>query len=118
VLYRNRESLYAQIDERVDNMIKNGLISEVKSLVERYGYLDNSAFSAIGYKEIITYLRGKTSLEEAIRQIKLNTRHYSKRQITYYKKMAVEEYIDVDSKTPSEVATHIYDRLKAVYYKV
>jgi len=118
VLYRNRESLYAQIDERVDNMIKNGLISEVKSLVERYGYLDNSAFSAIGYKEIITYLRGKTSLEEAIRQIKLNTRHYSKRQITYYKKMAVEEYVDVDSKTPAEVATHIYDRLKDVYYKV
>ena len=111
VLQRDRQSLFAQIDKRVDEMIANGLIDEVKSLVDKYGYCDTSAFSAIGYKEIIEYLQGKVTVEQAIEKIKLNTRHYAKRQITYYKKMNVKEYIDVENKSSFEIAQHIRDIL-------
>ena len=111
VLQRDRQELFKQIDHRVDNMIANGLIDEVKSLVAKYGYCDTSAFSAIGYKEIIEYLQGKVTVEQAIDKIKLNTRHYAKRQITYYKKMNVCEYVDVENKSSLEIAQHIRDKL-------
>ena len=109
VLQRNREELYKQIERRVDKMVEDGLIDEVQRLVNKYGICDTTAFSAIGYKEIIDYIQGKTSLSEAVEKIKLNTRHYAKRQITYYKKMDVYEYIDVDGKTSSEIANYIYE---------
>lgn len=112
VLQRNRPELYAQIDTRVDKMIDQGLVNEVKNLVDKYGYCNTSAFSAIGYKEVIEYLRGNISLGDAIDKIKINTRHYAKRQITYYKKMNVYELIDVESKSSAEIATYIYNRLK------
>lgn len=115
VLQRNRQHLYEQIDKRVDEMVANGLINEVKSLVDRYGICDTTAFSAIGYKEIIEYLQGNTSLNEAIDKIKLNTRHYAKRQITYYKKMDVAEYIDVDGKNCVDIAKYIYEQLSKLY---
>ncbi|MCH5156904.1 MAG: tRNA (adenosine(37)-N6)-dimethylallyltransferase MiaA [Clostridiales bacterium] len=111
VLQRNRQDLYDQIDNRVDCMIEQGLVNEVQNLIDKYGYCDTSAFSAIGYKEIIEYLQGKISLNDAIDKIKLNTRHYAKRQITYYKKMDVEEVIDVDGKTSEEIALYIYKQL-------
>lgn len=107
VLFRSREKLYEQIDRRVDNMIEDGLVDEVKGLVDRYGVCDTSAFQAIGYKEIIGYLNGDANLDEAIDKIKLNTRHYAKRQITYFKKMNVAEFIDVEGRSPKEVALHI-----------
>ena len=112
VLTRNRSDLYAQIDQRVDNMIKQGLVDEVQFLVNKYGYCNTPAFSAIGYKEIVEYLQDKASLQEAIDKIKLNTRHYAKRQITYYKKMNVYEVIDVDGRTSAEGASYIYGKLK------
>ena len=107
VLQRDRQSLYQMIDERVDKMVQNGLVDEVKRLVEKYGYCENSAFSAIGYKEVIQYLQGNCTLDEAIAQIKLNTRHYAKRQISYFKRMQIEKYIDVEGKTSLEIAQEI-----------
>ena len=111
VLQRDRAALYKQIDERVDKMIEKGLVDEVRVLTEKYGYIDNSAFSAIGYKELIEYLKGNSSLDGAVAQIKINTRHYAKRQITYFKKMDVAEYISVDGKSTDDIAVHIYNRL-------
>lgn len=107
VLERPRESLYKQIDVRVDEMIEKGLVDEVSRLVNKYGLCDTSAFQAIGYKEIIEYLKGNCSLNDAIARIKLNTRHYSKRQITYFKKMNVLEFINVEDKAPDEIAAYI-----------
>ncbi|MBQ8433607.1 MAG: tRNA (adenosine(37)-N6)-dimethylallyltransferase MiaA [Clostridia bacterium] len=107
VLQRDRQSLYQMIDERVDKMVQNGLVDEVKGLVEKYGYCENSAFSAIGYKEVIQYLQGNCTLDEAIAQIRLNTRHYAKRQISYFKRMQIEKYIDVEGKTATEIAQEI-----------
>ena len=110
VLTRDRDNLYKMIDKRVDDMISNGLVEEARALLEKYGKLDTSAFSAIGYKEIFEYIDGKVSLEEAINNVKLNTRHYAKRQITYFKKMNVAKFVDVEGQTPEQVAQYIYDR--------
>ena len=114
VLQRNRASLYEQIDQRVDQMIADGLVDEVKALVNKYGFCDTTAFSAIGYKEVIEFLQQKISLENAIQKIKLNTRHYAKRQITYYKKMDVTEFVDVDGKSSKDVAEYVYRKLMAI----
>lgn len=107
VLERSRASLYEQIDKRVDVMIKKGLVDEVKMLVDKYGICDTSAFQAIGYKEIIEYLNGTITLVAAIEKIKLNTRHYAKRQITYFKKMNAVDYIDVEGKSAKDIAEAI-----------
>lgn len=111
VLQRDRSKLYEQIDKRVDEMIGKGLVEEVRALTQKYGFIDASAFSAIGYKEIIDYLKGSCSIEEAISQIKINTRHYAKRQITYFKKMNVAKYINVDEKNSDDIAAHIFSQL-------
>ena len=111
VLQRDRNELYKQIDQRVDRMFEKGLVDEVRTLTEKYGYIDTSAFSAIGYKEVIDYLKGNCSEEMAKAQIKINTRHYAKRQITYFKKMNVTEFISVDGKRCDEIAEHIFNRI-------
>ena len=112
VLQRDRAELYRQIDGRVDRMIHDGLVDEVRGIIEQYGVCDTSAFSAIGYKEVIEYLQSKSTLNECVEKIKLNTRHYAKRQITYFKKMDVCEYIDVDGRDTDEIARYIYQRCK------
>lgn len=109
VLYRDRSELYSMIDRRVDKMVQDGLVGEVKKLVEKYGVCDTSAFSAIGYKEIISCLRGECNLHEAVEKIKINTRHYAKRQETYFRKMKIAQRIDVKGKTAVEVAQIIFD---------
>ena len=111
VLQRERNDLYNQIDKRVDEMFEKGLVEEVYELTKKYGFINTSAFSAIGYKEVISYLQGNCTVEEAVAQIKLNTRHYAKRQITYFKKMNVTEFVSVDGKTSDEIANHLYNRL-------
>ena len=110
VLQRNRQDLYEQIDKRVDQMMQNGLLEEVERLVAMFGFVENSAFSAIGYKEIIEFLQGKCTLEQAIDKIKTNTRHYAKRQISYFKRLCVAEFIDVDGKDPRDIAHYIFEK--------
>lgn len=107
VLQRDRQKLYEMIDRRVDAMIKRGLIDEVRTLLSKYGVCNTSAFSAIGYKEIVEYLQGKVDLDTAIANVKLNTRHYAKRQITYFKKMNVAEFVNVEGLTCEQVAERI-----------
>lgn len=82
-----REELYQRINKRVDIMLQNGLIDEVKGLVDRGITLDNQSMQGIGYREIYSYLMGEISLDDAKELIKLNTRHYAKRQITFFKKL-------------------------------
>ena len=86
VLNDHRDLLYQRIDQRVDEMVKNGLIEEVQALKDM-GY-DRSYVSmqALGYKEIFSYLEGEITLEEAIYIIKRDTRHFAKRQITWFKR--------------------------------
>ena len=80
----DRTSLYEEINVRVDEMINNGLIEEVRYLQSKYN-LSLTASQAIGYKEIISYLNGEMSKEDAIELIKKRTRNYAKRQVTFFK---------------------------------
>ena len=79
----SKEQLYTNIDNRVDAMIRSGLVEEVKSLLS---YKDLNALQTVGYKEIFLYLEGKTNLKNAIDACKNHTRQYAKRQMTWFKK--------------------------------
>ena len=82
-LSRPREELYSRIDKRVLNMVEEGLEEEVRSLLP---YRDLQALQTVGYKEMFDYLDGKIPLEEAIRLIQRNTRHYAKKQMTWWRR--------------------------------
>jgi tRNA dimethylallyltransferase len=83
ILYRDREILYQRINQRVVGMMSNGLLEEVKSL---YKYKDSNALQTVGYKELFAYLEGEWSLENAVEEIKKNTRRYAKRQMTWFRR--------------------------------
>ena len=83
VLNTEREKLYNKINSRVDLMMKNGLLEEVKGLTE---HQQNNALNTVGYKELFDYLKGSCTLDFAIDKIKQNSRNYAKRQITWFKK--------------------------------
>lgn len=87
MLEPDRSVLYERINNRVDLMIKNGLIDEARTAIERYNLnLEHQSMQAIGYKELYNYLNGKESLEDAVDTIKRVTRNYAKRQLTWFKK--------------------------------
>lgn len=86
VLNDDREKLYERIDMRVDEMVAEGLVEEVKALSERGFTKDMVSMQGLGYKEILAYLNGECTLEEAIYIIKRDTRHFAKRQITWFKR--------------------------------
>lgn len=96
VLNMPREKLYERIDLRVDLMVKNGLLEEVKSLLQKGYKKELISMQGIGYKEIIAYLEGEISFEEAIYIIKRDTRHFAKRQLTWFKNQA-EDAIWLDT---------------------
>ena len=84
MLNPNRETLYENINKRVDKMFELGLVDEVKHLLEKYN-LSNTAKAAIGYKEVIDYLNNQMSLDDCKELIKKRTRNYAKRQVTFFK---------------------------------
>ncbi len=86
VLNRDRAKLYEIINRRVDVMIDNGLIDEVKNLLDMGYTKDMISMQGLGYKEIIAYLEGEYSLNDAIDILKRDTRHYAKRQLTWFKR--------------------------------
>ncbi|HIV24232.1 MAG TPA: tRNA (adenosine(37)-N6)-dimethylallyltransferase MiaA [Candidatus Scatomonas pullistercoris] len=86
VLNDDREKLYRQIDLRVDGMIRQGLVEEVRRLAGRGLTEENTSMKGLGYKELFPYLRGEISLEEAVRIIKRDTRHFAKRQLTWFRR--------------------------------
>ncbi len=86
ILNDKREKLYAQIDKRVEEMIADGLVEEVKKLADAGCKKEMVSMQGLGYKEILSYLSGETTLEEAVYLIKRNTRHFAKRQLTWFKR--------------------------------
>ena len=89
-----REHLYERINLRVDQMINEGLVSEVQSLKEKGYTRDMVSMQGLGYKEMLDYLDNKCSLEEAVEIIKRDTRHFAKRQITWFKRESDVTWID------------------------
>ena len=113
VLNRDRSLLYEKIDKRVDIMIENGLVDEVKDLISKYPYDSQSGlYNAIGYKEIIDYLNGEYDFERAVYLIKQNSRHYAKRQVTFFKRERYADFIDIDSISPKEAEEYVLNVLK------
>ncbi len=86
VLTDDRERLYERIDERVDQMLEDGLVDEVKNLKEMGYHRQMVSMQGLGYKEILDYLDGVCSLEEAVYRIKRDTRHFAKRQLTWFRR--------------------------------
>ena len=91
----DREELYKIVDKRVDLMIEDGLIEEVKTLYEK-GINSKAMQTGIGYKELYSYFKGDISLEEAVKLIKKNTRHFIKRQYTFFKHQMDVTWLNVD----------------------
>ena len=88
VLDLSREDLYKRIDSRVEEMVKNGIEDEVRSLIINEKLTENSPLlTGIGYKEMFAYINGKISLDDCVNQIKQHSRNYAKRQITWFKKI-------------------------------
>ena len=86
VLTDNRKHLYERIEKRVDMMIKNGLVEEVQKLKDMGYHREMVSMQGLGYKEILDYLDGKMTLEEAVSLIKKETRHFAKRQLTWFRR--------------------------------
>ncbi len=91
----NRDALYERINQRVDQMISDGLIEEVKAI--QINHFSRTSKVAIGYKEIISYLNGDLTKEEAIALIKKNSRHYAKRQFTWFKNKTAATIVNIDT---------------------
>lgn len=89
----NREKLYERINKRVDIMIENGLIEEVKQLLEKYDEFP-TAMQGLGYKEVVSYLNNEMTKEEMIEKLKMETRRYAKRQLTWFRKDKDIKWID------------------------
>ena len=103
-LTRDRQELYDRIDRRVDLLIERGLVDEVKSLTAMGLTADDISMKGIGYKEIIEYLDGETTLEDAVQKIKKNTRHYAKRQLTWFRRYATINMFDLSEYLNDEEA--------------
>lgn len=93
-LNRDREELYNRINQRVDQMMEDGLLDEVKSLVNKR---NTNALNTVGYKELFDYLDGRWSLDEAVERIKGNTRRYARKQLTWYKRDADMRWFHPDN---------------------
>lgn len=97
VIAHNRDDLYDRINKRVDIMINNGLIAEVKGLIEKGYTQDLNSMQGIGYKELIEYLKGNTSLRDATETIKQNSRRYAKRQLTWFRRNSGIYFLSPDN---------------------
>ena len=97
----DREVIYERINERVDKMMQEGLLSEVESL---HQYKNLNALNTVGYKELFSYLEGTISLDEAINEIKKNTRRFAKRQLTWYRKNKDIIWVDFHEELESKIA--------------
>ncbi len=102
VLNRERQELYRKIDRRVDQMLADGLLDEVKKLKAMGFTKDMVSMQGLGYKELLAYLDGETDYEEAVRILKRDTRHFAKRQLTWFKREGQADWLSLDGKTEAE----------------
>ncbi|MCR5398795.1 MAG: tRNA (adenosine(37)-N6)-dimethylallyltransferase MiaA [Lachnospiraceae bacterium] len=107
-LNMDRDLLYKRIDNRVDMMIKSGLESEVRSILSMGYDKSLNSLSSIGYKEMIAHIDGRCDLDTAIDDIKKNTRHFAKRQLTWLKRERDVQILDIDGLDSANIAERIY----------
>jgi tRNA dimethylallyltransferase len=115
VLNDDRAKLYDRIEERVDAMLAQGLVEEVNALKAMGCHRDMVSMQGLGYKEILDYLNGDCSLEEAVYRMKRDTRHFAKRQLTWFRRE--KEVIWVDKQRfnydSQQILNYLLDELRA-----
>lgn len=112
-LTMERKILYQRINERVDRMIEAGLVEEVRRLLDQ-GYSPSlTSMQGLGYKELIPYLYGEITLEKAIQDIKKRTRHFAKRQLSWFRRMKEIQWFDVTDSTRRREAVQTIKRILA-----
>ncbi len=109
--FKNRETLYNRIEKRIDIMLENGLIEEARAAYTTNNNL--GAAQAIGHKELFGYFAGEQTLSEAIDRLKAETRHYAKRQLTWFRRREDIKWIYADECEPVGAAIQIINRSKA-----
>ena len=107
-LNRDREELYNRINQRVDQMMEDGLLEEVKSLINKRS---TNALNTVGYKELFDYLDGRWSLDEAVERIKGNTRRYARKQLTWYKRDVNMRWFHPDNITEIKNCLSQYEKV-------
>lgn len=113
-LERDRQELYERINRRVELMFEAGLEDEVRRLLEGGLARDTQAMKGIGYKETASYLSGEMSREEAIELIQKSTRHFAKRQLTWYRKMPYIEWLAADQPV-GELLKDCHEKMKEIW---
>lgn len=107
-----RQKLYDRINLRVDRMIEQGLVEEVKAILAEGNSKELQSLNTVGYQEIIKYLDGEWKLEKAIEKIKTSTRRYAKRQMTWYKRWNFVQWMDADEMSVKEMEEEVLNRLR------
>lgn len=107
-----REVLYDRINRRVDEMVRQGLIEEVEMLLKNGLTEGTTAMQALGYKEIVQALKGSITMEEAIDAIKQGSRHYAKRQLTWFRRDERVQWIDAADKTLDQIVDEMIGRIE------
>lgn len=110
-LYMPRPILYERINERVNNMINDGLVEEVKSLLSSGVKPTNTSMQAIGYKQIVEYLNNMRSLDETIEIIKRDTRRFAKRQLTWFRRDQRIKWFEVDINNEMRIISEIEEEI-------
>lgn len=110
-----RAVLYERINRRVDLMMEQGLVNEVRQLMAAGVSRTAQAMKGIGYKETAAYLDGECSLDEAVYEIKKATRHFAKRQLTWYRKMPYIHWFEADGKTTEELLQEILPKIEEFF---
>jgi tRNA dimethylallyltransferase len=109
---RERSDLYARIEARIDQQFNEGLVAETKRLLDEGCLPATSSMRALGYKQVLAHLRGERTLEETISLVKRETRHYAKRQMTWFSAAPTIEWIDLRL---DETADETLDRIKNLH---
>lgn len=112
LLTMERERLYARIEARIDQMLEQGLLDEVKGLLDRGYAPDLVSMQGIGYKEFVPYFNGTCTLEEAVTQLKTNTRHFAKRQLTWFRRQIDGLWIDMGKASAEDAMEDALEYLK------
>ena len=99
---RQADDLHARINARVDEMFRRGLVDETRELLQRGLEQNQTAMQAIGYRQVVEHLRGERSLAETIEQVKIRTRQFAKRQLTWFRRQLATEWIELKPDEPLE----------------
>lgn len=113
-LNRDRQELYARINLRVDEMIKDGLVEEVAGLLQQGYSRDLTAMQGLGYKEIAAYLTGECTLDRAIEILKRDTRHFAKRQLTWFRNDPQIKWFDLTAFSEKEITAQILNYIAKI----